>query len=166
MIGSFGALFNGCFKIFWATLLDYYNFKPVYTVVLCIQVTMLIVVHWAVYNSWTYAIVICFSFMCDGSITSMIPVVTNRVFGVIRGPSVYGYVFSTFGVAAILGAILVKTLQHPIGYHGMLVICLCFTIASAVLTFFYEFYKIDYLELARSKGFSADDMRHLHDREK
>ena len=110
MIGSFGALFNGCFKIFWATLLDYYNFKPVYTIVLCIQVTMLTVVHWAVYNAWTYAIVICFSFMCDGSITSMIPVVTNRVFGVLRGPSVYGYVFSTFGVAAMLGALLVKTL--------------------------------------------------------
>ena len=36
MIGSFGALFNGCFKIFWATLLDYFNFKPVYATVLVI----------------------------------------------------------------------------------------------------------------------------------
>jgi hypothetical protein len=32
-IGSFGALFNGCFKIFWAALLDYFPFKPVYAVI-------------------------------------------------------------------------------------------------------------------------------------
>ena len=36
MIGSFGALFNGCFKVFWATLLDYYPFKRVYAIILCI----------------------------------------------------------------------------------------------------------------------------------
>lgn len=34
LIGSSGALFNGCFKIFWASLLDYYNFKQVYSIVL------------------------------------------------------------------------------------------------------------------------------------
>ena len=71
---------------------------------------MLVVVHWAVYSAPAYALVICFSFMCDGSITSMIPVVTNRVFGLIRGPIVYSYIFSTFGVSAMLGALLVKTL--------------------------------------------------------
>ena len=35
-IGSFGALFNGCFKIFWASLLDYYPFKPVYAIIFVI----------------------------------------------------------------------------------------------------------------------------------
>ena len=110
LIGSFGALFNGCFKIVWATLLDYYNFKPIYTIILCITISGLIAVHWAVYNSITYFIVVCLAFMCDGSMTSMIPVVTNRVFGVKRGPMVYSYIFSTFGVAALLGALLVKTL--------------------------------------------------------
>ena len=109
MIGSFGALFNGCFKIFWATLLDYFNFKPVYSVVLLIQISMLIWVHWAVNNSTSYFIVICLSFMCDGSITSMIPVVTKQVFGTSRGPSVYSYVFSTFGISAMLGTLFVKT---------------------------------------------------------
>ena len=148
LIGSFGALFNGCFKIVWATLLDYYNFKPVYSVVLCIYVVSLTTIHWAVYQSWSYAIVICLCFMCDGSMTSMIPVVTNRVFGVKRGPQVYGYMFSTFGVAAMLGTLLVNTLQSTDEYTGMMLICLGFTLASATLTFFYQFYKISYLELA------------------
>ena len=93
----------------WATLLDYYNFKRVYTVVLCIQISCLIAVHWAVYEAFPYACVICLSFMCDGSMTSMIPVVTNRIWGVNRGSTVYGYMFSTFGVASMLGTLFVKT---------------------------------------------------------
>ena len=36
IIGSSGALFNGCFKVFWATLLDYFNFKPIYGMILFI----------------------------------------------------------------------------------------------------------------------------------
>ena len=36
LIGSFGALFNGCFKVFWATMLDYFPFKRVYTIILVI----------------------------------------------------------------------------------------------------------------------------------
>ena len=111
IIGSWGALFSGCLKVFWATLLDYYNFKPIYSIILCIQISGLIAVHWAVYNSFTYSIVVCMAFICDGSMASMIPVVTNRVFGIKRGPMVYSYIFSTFGVAAMLGTLFVKTLQ-------------------------------------------------------
>lgn len=109
MIGSCGALFNGCFKIFWASLLDCYNFKPVYTIILTIQITCLVAVHWAVNNSYAYFMVICLSFMCDGSMTSMIPVVANVVWGTKRGSSVYGYLFSTFGVASMLGTLFVAT---------------------------------------------------------
>ena len=107
IIGSFGALFNGCFKIFWATMLDYYPFKRVYGVILLIQITLLISVHWAVYRAWSYAIVICLSFMCDGSMTSMLPVVTLHVFGIKRGGQVYSYMYSVFGVAAMLGTFAV-----------------------------------------------------------
>ena len=119
---------------------------------------MLIAVHWAVNNAYTYFIVICLSFMCDGSITSMIPVVTNRVFGVKRGASVYGYMFSTFGVSAMLGALLVKTCQQPLGFTGMLLICTGFTLVSAVITFFYQFYKISYLDLARKVGYHRESV--------
>ena len=70
---------------------------------------MLIAVHWAVYHASTYFIVICLSFMCDGSMTSMLPVITNKIFGLKRGGEVYGYMYSVFGAAAILGTIFVTT---------------------------------------------------------
>merc|ERR1712079_525211 len=106
----------------------------------------------AVYNAYTYFAVICLSFMCDGSMTSMIPVVTNRVFGVNRGPTVYGYMFSTFGVASMLGTLFVTTSQTRLGYHGMLLVCTCFTFSAAIITFFYKFRKMSYMALADSLG--------------
>ena len=157
LIGSCGALFNGCFKVFWASLLDCFNFKQVYAVVVGIQIAMLIAVHWAVYNAYSYFIVICLSFMCDGSITSMVPVVTNRIFGTARGPSVWGYLFSTFGVAAMSGTLFVATAQSKLGYNGMLLICLALTLVAATINFFYEYKKIDYIKLANKIGFNYKD---------
>lgn len=111
-IGSFGSLFNGTFKIFWASLLDYYPFKNCYMIIFAIQFTMLLWVHWAYTSAWQYFIVICLSFMCDGSITSMLPVVTLQVFGLKRGNQCYGYMYSVFGASAILVAFFVKTWQQ------------------------------------------------------
>ena len=85
MIGSFGALFTGFLKVIWATLLDYYQFKSVYSILLTIQVCLLLCVHWAVFQAWSYSIVICLSFMCDGSMAAILPVVTLNVFGIKRG---------------------------------------------------------------------------------
>ena len=96
------------------------------------------------------------AFICDGSMASMIPVVTNRVFGVNRGPMVYSYIFSTFGVAAMLGMLFVKTLQNKIGFAGMFFICLAFTLFAATITYFYTFKKMSYLRLAEKVGFSTD----------
>jgi hypothetical protein len=48
--------------------------------------------------------------MCDGSMTSMLPVITNKIFGLKRGGQIYGYMYSVFGAAALLGTIFVTTL--------------------------------------------------------
>lgn len=48
--------------------------------------------------------------MGDGSMTSMLPVVTINVFGERRGGDVYGYMYSVFGLAAMSGLFIVETL--------------------------------------------------------
>ena len=76
-IGAAANLFSGCFKVIWATLLDYYNFKPVYSVVLLILMLCLVSLHWAVHNVYSYAVVVCLTFVCDGAIWSMLPVASK-----------------------------------------------------------------------------------------
>ena len=90
--------------------------------------------------------------MCDGAMTSMLPVVTLHIFGIKRGGQVYSYMYSVFGVAAIVGTILVLTCQKMIGYHGMLVICLIMTLIAATTTYFYRFVLINYTKLAEQIG--------------
>ena len=121
-----GALFNGACKIVLASSLDYIPFKPVYTGILIAIFASLILIHFSKSSPVMFGACIWVNFMGDGSMTSMLPVVTISVFGIKRGTEVYGYMYSVFGLAAMSGVAIVGTLQHLIGYSGMLIICLIF----------------------------------------
>ena len=110
---------------------------------------------WAVYHAGAYAVCICLTFMCDGSMSSMIPTVTNRIWDIKRGPSVYGFMFSTFGVAALLSTFLVKICQDSLGFTGMFVICGAYTFFAAIICFYSSFKKIDYHKLALKLGYEV-----------
>ena len=86
----------------------------------------IILIQYAVYNKWAFMAVSCLTFMCDGSLTSMLPTLTVAQFGMKRGPQVYSIMYSAFGVAGMLGLFLVLTLKDTIGYAGMFVISFCF----------------------------------------
>lgn len=139
MIGSFGALFNGACKIILASSLDYLPFKPVYGVILVAIISSLVIVHFVTTSAVGFGACIWINFMGDGSMTSMLPVVTLNVFGYKRGTQIYGYMYSVFGLAAMSGTLIVDTLQHRIGYSGMLIVCLLFTSTAALFTYFYRF---------------------------
>ena len=139
MIGSFGALFNGACKIILASSLDYLPFKPVYGVILVAIISSLVIVHFVTTSAVGFGACIWINFMGDGSMTSMLPVVTLNMFGYKRGTQIYGYMYSVFGLAAMSGTLIVDTLQHRIGYSGMLIVCLLFTSTAALFTYFYRF---------------------------
>lgn len=110
MIGSFGALFNGACKIVLASSLDYLPFKPVYCGILFTIISSLILIHFVTTSAIGFGACIWVNFMGDGSMTSMLPVVTLNVFGLKRGTQVYGYMYSVFGLAAMSGTFIVDTL--------------------------------------------------------
>ena len=138
MIGSFGALFNGSCKIVLASSLDYLPFKPVYSCILGAVVLSLITVHFCTSTAF-FGACIWINFMGDGSMTSMLPAVTLAIFGTNRGTQVYGFMFSVFGLAAMIGLLFVEILQPKIDYSGMLVVCLIFSSVAALFTYFYRF---------------------------
>ena len=98
---------------------------------------MIVLVQWSASYQWVYFFVICISMMCEGAITSILPTETLHHFGHNRGQDVYAFMFSSFGVSAITGSILVLLLQYEIGYSGMLLICLILTLVSMALTYVY-----------------------------
>ena len=90
--------------------MDYLPFKPVYTGILTAIILSLILVQFSTSNPYAYCTCIWVNFMGDGSMTSMLPVVTINVFGERRGGDVYGYMYSVFGLAAMSGLLIVETL--------------------------------------------------------
>lgn len=110
-VGAFGSLMNGVFRIFWSTMLDYYSFKQVFGALIILQFICIVLVQIVVVNKWAYLIVVCISMQCEGAIASILPTTTLSVFGMKRGHLVYSLMFSAFGVSALIGGILVKTLQ-------------------------------------------------------
>ena len=139
VIGSFGAFFNGVVKIVLASSLDYYPFKPLFAVVLAFTALTLILIPLTVQQPYLFAVLIWLNFFGDGSITSSLPVVTLNVFGIKRGPQVYGYMFSIFGLSSVIGLLMVQTVQTSIGYQGMLFVCLGFTMVASGFFWFYRF---------------------------
>ena len=72
----------------------------------------------------------------------------HSLFGVVRGADVYSYLYSSFGVQAFSGGIIVATLQYQIGYTGLFTICMILTLISAFLTFkFSKNMRFDYLSV-------------------
>ena len=108
-------------------------------------------------NQWAYLVVICLSMQCEGAIASILPTTTLSVFGMKRGHLVYSFMFSAFGVSALLGGVCVKLLQDLIGYPGMFVLCFIQTLVAGGLTYKYGDMKFDYVLAMgdRMKEFNA-----------
>ena len=75
-----------------------------------------ILIQFAVYNKYAFMLVSCLTFMCDGSLTSMLPALTVAQFGIVRGPEVYSIMYSAFGVASMLGLFFMLTIKDIIGF--------------------------------------------------
>lgn len=138
MVGAISSLFNGFFKFLWASLLDYYPFRKIYGGLICLEILLIVLVNYAVYNKWAFMVVSCLTYMCDGSLTSMLPALTVQQFGIERGPQVYGIMYSVFAVACMLGVLLVLTIKDNIGYGGMFLISFCLSSIAALLTYLFN----------------------------
>ena len=108
IVGSVGSLFDGVSRICWSSLLDYYPFNLVYRTLLVIQIFLIALLLWSTHYPFLYMIVISLSMMCEGAMTSILPTETLTHFKEKRGHQIYGYMFSSFGVSALLGSLIVR----------------------------------------------------------
>lgn len=144
-VGATAGLLNGCFKLVWASALDFFPFRRIYGGLIVLEISLIFLVQIAVYSRAAFFISTCLIFMCDGSLTSMLPALTVSQFGIERGPQVYGYMFSVFGVAALSSTLLFSFSMEYFGYRGMFIVSSVFSITAATLAFLLdEHNKFDY----------------------
>ena len=138
LVGAIASLSNGFFKLLWACFLDYYPFRNIYGGLILLEISLIVLVNIAVYNRYAFMVVVCLTYMCDGSLSSMFPALTVKQFGLVRGPQVYSYMFSVYGVASVLSIFTVSFVKPQIGYPGMFILSFCFSCVAAFCTFIFD----------------------------
>jgi len=73
--------------------------------------------------------------MGEGSVAAITPTITLFKFGVIRGHDVFSFMYSAYGVSALLGSLLVITVYAHIGFRGMIGIGLILALLGLYLTY-------------------------------
>lgn len=138
--GSFGAVFNGTSRIFWATYQDKIGFKKIYISMLCIQMVTSFSFYFSAEEKTgtTYAIIVCLSFFTLGGHFSVFPAVSATTYGPTSGGKIYSLIFSSIALSALAGFFMQQYTLDTIHYEGLYLIAAFFTLSSLILVIFYK----------------------------
>lgn len=117
LIGAVGAMGNGLSRFAWATLLDKFDFKCLYTALLIINAFLALTIYYAAQIPQLYMFYVFMAYVCYGGHLGMFPAVTSQIFGVRNGSQIYGILFLAFASANAIQFLVVKTLKHNYGFQ-------------------------------------------------
>ena len=116
-----GALGNGLGRLTWAALSDVIGLKPTYRGLLAVQTAAMLGIGPAAnYGSKTFAAVLGVIFFTLGGCFSLSPPLASALFGPLKGPQVYGLLFSAFPVASIAGNLIATSIVRSLGWQPLL----------------------------------------------
>ncbi|CAI2367819.1 unnamed protein product [Moneuplotes crassus] len=137
LVGALGAVVNGLSRGFWATLQDFFGFKRVFTCLLVLEITIaftFVAVHKV---KFLYLIWVLISFSTLGGHFSMIPTLCAKIFGPNTGGKIFGFIFTGFGSATLIGWFLTKAVSHDkISYDSLFYILGFMAGIALVMVFF------------------------------
>ena len=102
-VGSLGAATNGLGRPFWALLQDRYGFKPVFTVLLLIEICVACSMPVWQENQWLFLTRVLLSYFTLAGHFAMFPTVVATLYGSVIGGYVYSFIFTGFAISTIIG---------------------------------------------------------------
>jgi len=140
VVGSVGAIVNGCSRLIIGNLQDKFGFSTIYRGILVVELVFCALVTTVVHiNAWLYAFWICLGFVCLGAHFVMFPIVMTKKFGLRSGPQLSSFVYSSRGLSALAGATLASKLADAFdekSYSVMFYLSCLLIIISASLNIF------------------------------
>jgi len=103
------------------------------TVLLGLSTTVAVILTSLSDNAIVYGICVSFNIAGAGSLLSMLPSIAISIFGLKRGPQIYGFLFSPIGMAALISLLAVNLSDNA------MLVCLIFGLISCVLCLCYNF---------------------------
>jgi OFA family oxalate/formate antiporter-like MFS transporter len=133
--GSIGSFCNGSSRFIWASAMDYFGFKKVYTVIMIMQLVACSTIYQARYNGDIYIGVVAMSFLCEGGHFSLFPAVCMKVFGTKSGGQICSILFWGAALSA-LSSFVITQVSKEINYQLVYQIALALTVVNCASLFF------------------------------
>ena len=146
IIGVLFGVINGSSRFLWGWLMDKFGFKILMFVITLIEITIAATLYISISITPLFIGSVLLISACIGGHFAILSPVFNKIFGLERGPEMYGITGNFIGVASICGPILTNFILHK--KEDFLVVFLvggglC-VIKLIVLIFFNENDKYDY----------------------
>ena len=117
-VGALGALFNGAGRLLWGLLADKIGFKKSFTLLTLMQATLMTTYSHSTFSRTSFTANTALLFLCLAGNLALMPSAAQRMFGPRAGATIYGVMFSAFGVASVFGSSLTKALAATYGWNG------------------------------------------------
>ncbi len=129
-MGSLSAILgNAAGRFFWGSTSDVYGFRRPFRVLASIQLVTMLAFTTLAKTRLTFGLATILMLFCMGGNFAMFPAEAQRAWAP-DGASVYSFMFSAFGIAALTGPILGKALLARGGYELLFRVLGCLSLAS------------------------------------
>ncbi|WFD11895.1 OFA family MFS transporter [Tepidibacter hydrothermalis] len=126
------ALFNASGRLIWGTLSDKLGRIRVVTIMFIITAISMITMSIVTLNYVTFFVSLAGITFCFGGFLAVFPTITGEFFGIKNLGANYGVVYQAYGVAALVGPIIVSNVG---GLKPTFLIAAVLAILGAILTF-------------------------------
>jgi len=112
ILGILFGIINGSSRFLWGYLMDLFGFKILMFIITGIEIAIACTLYWAAENDYLYIISVLLISACIGGHFSILSPVFNKIFGLEKGPEMYGLTGNFIGVASICGPLMSRFLLN------------------------------------------------------
>ena len=112
VIGIMFGVINGSSRFLWGWLMDKFGFKILMFIITIIEILIATTFYFSAQNSFLYILSVLIVSACIGGHFAILSPVFNKIFGLERGPEMYGITGNFIGIASICGPILTNFILH------------------------------------------------------
>ena len=112
------ALFNGFGRLFWSMISDKIGRKNTFLLIIATQVPLFLVLP-MITNVWLFGLLCCWIFLCYGGGFGTMPSFAADTFGSKNIGGIYGPILTAWGMAAIVGRMIMEYVKQSSGNFSM-----------------------------------------------
>jgi hypothetical protein len=113
-----GGISNGLSRIFWGTMLDFFSFRLLMTIVNICLLGIALSIQFVASQKALLLIYVVLIYFLYGGLFSLMPAKTYQIYGQKNGARIYGYAFAGFSLGSTLQFILHYFLVGHYGNEG------------------------------------------------